>query len=99
MADGSICDHCGGNDSDHLRITIFNTGSKVQYTIPCFPVFTVGFTEIKLQFLPKEVGQNSVIDGYAKNSLKLYRPLSSLVQDMKMGFSSIMKNLSALLSH
>ena len=80
MADGSICDHCGENDSDHLQITIFNTGSKVQYTIPSFPVFTVGLTEIKLQFLPEEGGQNNVMDGYAKNSPKLYRPLPSLAK-------------------
>ena len=64
MADGSICDHCGENTSDHLRITIFNTGSKVQYTIPSSPVFTGGLTKIKLQFLPEEGGQNSAMLKY-----------------------------------
>ena len=82
------CNHCGENDADHLRVIIFDAGSKERYTIPSFPVFTVGLREIKLQFLfdddndpdNEEKNEEPIFDGYAKSVPSLDRTFPSLAK-------------------
>ena len=74
-----VCDECSQSDDEHLLVTILNTGRRMSYTVPSFPVITTMLCEVKYQLVNVD-HDKQIYDGYIRDCPGLIRPYPSLLK-------------------
>ena len=74
-----VCDECSQGDDEHLLVTILNTGRRMSYTVPSFPVITTMLCEVKYQLVNVD-HDKQIYDGYIRDCPGLVRPYPSLLK-------------------
>ena len=74
-----VCDECSEGDDDHLLVTILSIGSRMEYTVPSFPVITTMLCEVKYQFVNVD-HDKQIYNGYIRDCPGLVRPYPSVLK-------------------
>lgn len=76
---GLLCKSCGQDAELHELVTVYKLGGKLEYTVPCFPVFTVGLRAAVFQLNSSEA-DSRLYNGFIRDCSQLERPFPCILR-------------------